>query len=89
MATVTNKTKLPLAVPLPGGKKLRLGPRMTGNVSDKALEHPPLVALVEAGDLEIDGEGGPKRGKGGTSGLGPVSNPNRSATRGLRHTGDR
>ena len=48
---ITNKTNRPISVPLPGGKKLFLGPAKTGQVNAKAAEHPPLVKLVEAGDL--------------------------------------
>ena len=47
---ITNKTRKPLRLPLPGGKRLFLGPGKTGQVSPKALEHPPLVKLLEAGD---------------------------------------
>ncbi|RFC48622.1 MAG: hypothetical protein DVB23_000490 [Verrucomicrobia bacterium] len=48
---ITNKTPKPLSVPLPGGKKLFLGPGKTGQVTAKAMEHPPLVKLLEAGDI--------------------------------------
>jgi hypothetical protein len=53
MKGIRNATRGPLAVPLPGGKKLHLGPGKTGEISPRAAEHPPLVALVEAGSLEI------------------------------------
>ena len=36
---ITNKSRKPLSVPLPGGKKLFLGPGKTGQVSPKALDH--------------------------------------------------
>ena len=45
---IRNKTRLPLRVPLPGGKKLHLGPGQAGQVTPKALEHPPLKALLGA-----------------------------------------
>lgn len=86
---ITNKTKRPIRVPLPGGKKLFLGPGKTGQITAKAAEHPPLVELLEAGDLETDdashkqdttssdGTGGPRGSQGG----GPKPN--------IRRTGDR
>lgn len=66
MATIRNNTKRPLKVPLPGGKFLRLSPGKTGEASAKAVEHPPLVALVEKGEITIL-ETGTTRGIGGGS----------------------
>ena len=40
---IINKTNKPLSIPLPGGKKLFLGPRKTGQITPKALEHPPVA----------------------------------------------
>ena len=57
MKTVRNLSMKPLAVPLPGGRKLHLGPSQRGEISTNAAKHPPLLALVTAGELEI-GEGG-------------------------------
>lgn len=67
---ITNKTQKPLSVPLPGGKKLFLGPGQTGQVAQKALTHPGLMKLVEAGDI-ITAEGEVERpgGAGGKQGL--------------------
>ena len=57
MKTIRNLTRGPLGVPLPGGKKLHLGPGQSGGISVRAAEHPPLTALVSSGALEIiDGE---------------------------------
>lgn len=53
MATITNKTNKPLSVSLPGGKKLRLGPLKSAELSPKAIDHPQLQKLVEAGEVEI------------------------------------
>ncbi|MEM8954163.1 MAG: hypothetical protein AAGD22_08440 [Verrucomicrobiota bacterium] len=87
---ITNKTKKPMSVPLPGGKKLFLGPGKTGQVSSKALERPALAALIEAGDLEVS-EGGASRT--GSAGGGKVSAPGGGArqkgTGAMRQSGDR
>ena len=55
--TISNKTHRPLSVPLPRGKILHLGPGRTGQIASEAAEHPPLKKLVEAGEIEILGEG--------------------------------
>ncbi len=75
---ITNKTQKPLKLPLPGGKRLFLGPGKTGQVSPKALAHPLLVKLLEAGEIETTDEG-PKRKQGGSG--------NTGASLGLRHGG--
>jgi hypothetical protein len=62
---VTNKSKKPLMLPLPGNKKLFLGPGKTGQVSPKALEHPPLAKLIESGDV-VAADGDHKETKGGS-----------------------
>ena len=85
---ITNKTQKPLSVPLPGGKKLFLGPGQTGQVTQKALEHPALAKLLEAGDI-TSAEGGSHRRKegGGKSGLLPGSR--HDGTGAMRQSGDR
>ena len=57
---ITNKTPKPLSVPLPGGKKLFLGPGKTGQVTAKAMVHPPLVKLLESGDIVSSEETSPR-----------------------------
>ncbi|MGK0187107.1 MAG: hypothetical protein ACI9R3_002893 [Verrucomicrobiales bacterium] len=70
---IKNCTKKPLSLPLPGGKKLFLGPGKTGQVTPKALEYKPLMTLIEAGDLETIGDGG-KKSRGSNSD-GPSPSP--------------
>lgn len=57
MQAIRNPKMKPQKVPLPRGKVLHLGPRKTGQVADGALEHPPLKKLIDAGELEVIGEG--------------------------------
>ena len=87
MPTITNKTKKPLKIPLPGGKKLYLGPGKEGKIAPKAAEHPRVLALIEAGEVEIEGQD--KKSSGGTGGQGGASGSQRSGAGGIRHTGDR
>ena len=86
---ITNKTKKPLKLPLPDGKRLFLGPGKSGQITAKYATHPPLVALIEAGEVELDdasskhdsGSGGGATPSGGGQGGAPSSN--------IRRTGDR
>ena len=57
MKTIKNTTHRPLRVPLPRGGTLHLGPLHTGEVGQDALDHPPFQKLVEAGSIEVLGEG--------------------------------
>lgn len=87
---ITNKTAKPLSVPLPGGKKLFLGPKKTGQVTAKALEHPPLKKLIEAGDVETS-EGGPqvKGGSGAKGGGLKGGGSTHGGSGAMRQSGDR
>ena len=88
MATITNKTGKPLSVPLPGGKKLRLGPFKSAEISPKAIDHPPVLKLIEAGKVEIFGSEQKSRGAGGGSrSMRPSSGGQGQG--GIRRTGDR
>ena len=89
MATITNKTGNPLSVPLPGGKKLRLGPLKSGEISPKSIDHPPVQKLIEAGEVEIfEPEQKPKGFGGGGKGIRPRSGGQGRGTS-VRQTGDR
>ena len=85
---IINKTKKPLRIPLPGGKKLFLGPGKTGQVNAKALQHPPLAKLVEAGDVESGGTTTARQGGGANKG-GHSTGLRHGATGAMRQSGDR
>ncbi len=75
MSAVTNISKKPLAVALPGGKKLHLGPGQTGQLTPKAAESAAVARAIEAGELELSSEtrhrtGGPDtiQNRGGAGG---------------------
>ncbi len=89
MATITNKTHKPLSISLPGGKKLRLGPLKSGEISPKAVDHPPVQKLIEAGEVEIlDAKQKPGRAGGGGKAA-PSSSGGQGHGGGIRRTGDR
>ena len=85
---IINKTNKPLRIPLPGGKKLFLGPGKTGQVTAKALQHPPLVKLIEAGDVESDGATATRQ-RGGADKAGHAAGLRHGATGAMRQSGDR
>jgi len=87
---IRNKTPRPLKISLPGGKVLRLGPRMTGQISPKAAQHEAVKKLLEDGVIEVIGDGGTK-GVGGSvndSGGGP-SQAGPAGGGAMRRSGDR
>lgn len=74
MPSIRNKTRRPLNVPLPGGKKLFIGPGNTADVAANAVDGARFKALVEAGDIEVLSEesrssGGAASSKPGRPGL--------------------
>jgi len=88
MNTVINKTSRPLKVPLPGGKILRLGPGKTGQVAPKALDHPGLRKLVDAGEIEVSASSGANYSSGDGNDTGGGGG-RAAGSGGIRHTGDR
>lgn len=68
MKTIVNKTHGALRVPLPLGKVLHLGLNQSGQLSVHDADHPPLKAMIEAGEIEILDEAGneavPEYGRG-------------------------
>ena len=89
MKTIRNKTASPLRIPLPGGKTLHLAPAKTGQVADKAVEHPRFRKLIEEGKIEIAGEGGSgQRGAGEGSAV-PTSTHGHHPTKVVTSKGDR
>ena len=88
MTTISNKTQRPLSVPLPGGKTLHLGPGKSGEIAAKASEHPPLKKLIDAGEIEVLGEGSRSTG-GNTGGKKGRAAMGHSSGIGGRRSGDR
>lgn len=67
MKTILNKTHRPLRVHLSGDKVLHLGPGKEGQISDHDVDHAGVTRLVEAGEIEIVGDGSPGAGGRGES----------------------
>lgn len=86
---ITNKTRRPIKIPLPDGKKLFLGPGKSAQVNPKAAKHPPVMEHVEAGDLELGDAGGKKGSTAGDGSSSSSGSQNSGPTGNIRRTGDR
>ncbi|MGJ8697201.1 MAG: hypothetical protein ACSHYF_12855 [Verrucomicrobiaceae bacterium] len=84
---ITNKTKKPLSVPLPGGKKLFLSLGKSGQITRKAAESAAVVKLVEAGDVEVCEEGAKRQGGSRSGGVSSASRHGGSGA--MRQSGDK
>ena len=89
MKTIRNKTAAPLRVPLPGGKTLHLAPAKTGQVADKAVEHPRVRKLIEEGKIEIAGDGAVGHGDAGKGAAARTSTHGHQPTTVVMPKGDR
>jgi hypothetical protein len=89
MTTVTNKTRRPLRVPLPGGKTLHLGPGKAGQISSKDADDPRLKKLVEDAVIEIVDEEAQRTSSGGDGGKKFASGGGRTPGSGSHRSGDR
>ena len=87
--TISNKTHRPLTVPLPRGKTLHLGPGKTGQIASGAADHPPLKKLLEAGEIEILGEGHQSAVGAGGGKIGAATSHGHSPGPMGRRSGDR
>lgn len=89
MKIVSNKTNRPIKIALSGGKFLHLGPLKTGQIADNAAERPAIKKLLEAGEIEILGEG--EHSQGGTDSGGAPHGARRGHPQNtsLRSRGDR
>ena len=87
---ITNISSRPVKVSLPGGKRLFLGPRVSGQITPKTAEFPAVKALLDEGVLELKDPKHAKGKKNSGGGSGVSSSQDGSGSGGsLRHTGDR
>ena len=85
---ITNLTSKPLSLPLPGGKKVLLSPGQATPVAAKALKHPPIIKLLEAGSIKKS-EAGPKRKERRMGQAGATFGVRVKGTGATRQSGDR
>jgi ribosomal protein L19E len=85
---IRNKTTRPIRVALPGGKSLHLGPAKVAQIADNAITHAAVKKLIEAGTIEIVGEGERAESGGPSSSTpGPSQGPAKQTFR--RGSGER
>jgi hypothetical protein len=85
---IRNKTTRPIRVALPGGKSLHLGPAKVAQIADGAVTHAGVKKLIEAGAIEIIGEGERTEAGGPAANVpGPTSGPAKQKFR--RGSGER
>jgi hypothetical protein len=89
MTMVSNKTRRPLRVPLPGGRTLHLGPEKAGQISSKDAEHPAIKKLAEDSVIEIVDEDARRTQGGGDGGKGRTFVGGHARGSGSRRSGDR
>jgi len=56
MKTLTNKSRKPIRIPLPGGKIMFLGPGKSGQISDRHADLPAVQKLIDDGSIAVAGE---------------------------------
>ncbi len=86
---ISNKTKRPLKISLPGGKLLRLGPGRIGQIAPQAAEHAAVKKLLDAGEIEIVNGGKSQGGSIQSGKSNGASTQGLGSAGGTRHTGDR
>ena len=89
MRTIVNRTRRPLKIQLQGGKVLHLGPGKTGQVSDPTVERDSFRKLVDAGEVEVLGEGETASQQGGSSTVPGESTQGHQPSTGVRPKGNR
>jgi hypothetical protein len=89
MTTIRNRTVRPIKVPLGGGKFLRLGPGMQGQIGDRALKAEAVRRLIEAGEIEVAfGPDNPLSGSGKAGGAHAATHGHPPKTT-VKHRGNR
>ena len=88
MKIIRNTTLAPIRVPLGAGKVLHLGPGKTGEVADSSAERPAFVKLLDAGTIQLVGDGDGSARGGDREQDSIESTHGRKATR-VQRTGDR
>lgn len=89
MKTVRNTTHRPLRVRLSRGKTLHLGPLKEGQINAHDVDAAGVQRLVEAGELEIVGDGLTAGGTGGRAPTGHTDTHGHHPATSVSKRGDR
>jgi ribosomal protein L19E len=86
---IINQSRRPLTISLPGGKKLRLGPLKSGQITTRAAEHPAVQQLVKDGIIQLNDGSGSSKSRGGAGNVGASPSQRRGSGTAQRQSGDR
>ena len=86
---IKNQSRRPLTIALPGGKKLRLGPLKSGQITARAAEHPAVKKLVEEGIIQLNDGSGATKNRAGTGNVSARPSQRRGSGAAQRQSGDR
>ena len=89
MKTVRNTTHRPLRVNLARGKTLHLGPLKEGQINAHDVDAVGVQRLLEAGELEIVGDGRAAAGSGGSAAPGHADTHGHHPATSVQKRGDR
>lgn len=89
MKTVRNTTHRPLRVHLSRGRTLHLGPLKEGQISVHDVDAGGVKRLVEAGELEILGDGDSAAGPGASGAAGHADKQGHHPATSVTKRGDR
>jgi ribosomal protein L19E len=85
---ITNQSRRPLTVSLPGGKKLRLGPLKSGQITSRDAEHPMVQKLVNDGIVQLNDGGGATKNRAGAGNVSARQSQRRGPGAAQRQGGD-
>ena len=89
MKSIINKARKPLKISLSRGRALHLGPGKEGQISTQDADRESFKKLIEAGDVEIVGEGsGPVTSGGNVASSHPDARGHHPSTQ-TKNRGDR
>ncbi len=89
MKSIINKARRPLKIQLSRGRVLHLGPGKEGQIATQDADRESFKKLIEAGDVEIVGEGsGPVTSSGNTASGHPDARGHHPSTS-IKKRGDR
>ena len=86
---ITNQSRRPLTIALPGGKKLRLGPLKSGQITARAAEHPAVQQLVKDGIVQLNDGSGSSKNRPGAGNVSARPSQRRGNGIAQRQSGDR
>ena len=86
---ITNQSRRPLTIPLSGGKKLRLGPLKSAQITARSAEHPAVQKLVKDGIIQLNDGGSATKSRANAGHITVRQSQRRGSGIAQRQSGDR